>query len=185
MLGKIMALKNKLVPSQKDWVEKFSSEAELIRAVFGRSVIAIHHVGSTAIPGIYAKPEIDIHVEIDTVKNIDKFAEGMILLGYRVRGEEVEPGSHYYSKDENGVRTYKVHVSEAYHPSLRNQLQFRDYLRSHPERAQQYSDLKRNLAKTNTQGILEYLDGKRPFIMDTLAVASENENVLQISRGNS
>lgn len=153
---------------------KFAKEAQLIKEIFGKSALAVHHVGSTAIPGIYAKPEIDIHVEIDTIGNIERYSEGMTFLGYRVRGDEVEPGSHYYSKDENGIRTFKVHVSESSHPSLKNQLQFRDYLRKHPKRAKQYSDLKRRLAETNKTGIMEYLNGKRPFIMDTLALSSTN-----------
>lgn len=177
-----MTLKNKLVPFREDWALKFAKEAGSIANVFGASAIAIHHVGSTAIPGIYAKPEIDIHVEADTVVNIEQYAEGMTLLGYRVRGEAVEPGSYYYSKDEEGIRTFKVHVSEPNHPGLANHLQFRDYLRAHPESAKQYSDLKRRLAETNTTGIMEYLNGKRPFIMDTLALASENETAHKTGR---
>jgi GrpB-like predicted nucleotidyltransferase (UPF0157 family) len=167
-----MALKNKLIPFQDDWALKFREEAELIAKVFGESAIAIYHVGSTSIPGIYAKPEIDIHVEIKAIAGIGQYAEGMTLLGYRVRGEAVEPGSYYYSKDEEGIRTFKVHVSESNHPGLKNHLQFRDYLRAHPDRAKQYSDLKRRLAQTNKTGIMEYLDGKGPFIMETLALAA-------------
>lgn len=174
-----MALKNKLISFQKEWALKYEKEADLIAKVFGDSAIAIHHVGSTAIPGIYAKPEIDIHVEVGTTSNIDQYAEGMSLLGYRVRGEEVEPGSHYYSKDEEGIRTFKVHVSESHHPGLRNHLIFRDYLRTHPDRAKEYSDLKRSLAATNKSGIIEYLNGKRPFIMDTLALAAKKGTAQQ------
>ena len=174
-----MALKNKLIPYQEEWALKFKEEAELIENVFGDSAIAIHHVGSTALSGIYAKPEIDIHVEVSTTSNVDQYAEGMTLLGYRVRGEEVEQGSHYYSKDEEGVRTFKVHVSESHHPGLRNHLIFRDYLRTHPERAKEYSDLKRSLAATNKSGIIEYLNGKRPFIMDTLALAAKKGTAQQ------
>jgi len=180
-----MALKNKLIPFQADWALKFRKEAELIAQVFGESAIAIHHVGSTAIPGIYAKPEIDIHVEIRAIAGIGQYAEGMTLLGYRVRGEEVEPGSHYYSKDEEGIRTFKVHVSESNHPGIKNHLQFRDYLRAHPGRARQYSDLKRRLAESNKAGIMEYLNGKRPFIMDTLALATEMGTAQQTAGDNS
>jgi len=57
-----MALKSKLIPFDKNWGKKFEGEAALLKSIFGKSVIAIHHVGSTAIPGICAKPEIDIHV---------------------------------------------------------------------------------------------------------------------------
>jgi len=138
-------------------------EAECLKEVFGDSVIEIHHVGSTAIPGTYAKPEIDVLVVIKSIDTIDTFSRPMEASGFRVRGEEVETDRFHYSKDVNGVRTCKVHVCEKDHPNVKNQLNFRDFLIAHPEMAKEYSELKLSLEKSNTRGIVEYVEGKGPI----------------------
>ena len=167
-----MALTNKLVPFDERWKKKFLEEAESLKGVFGDSVIEIHHVGSTAIPGIYAKPEIDVLVVIKGIDTIETFSKAMEANGFRVRGEEVETGRFYYSKDVNGVRTCKVHVCENNHPNVKNQLNFRDYLIAHPEIAKEYSDLKLSLAKSNTRGIVEYIEGKDSFVQKILTIST-------------
>ena len=167
-----MALPNKLVPFDESWKAKFMEEAERLKGVFGDSVIEIHHVGSTSIPGIYAKPEIDVLVVIKSIDTIDTFSSPMEANGFRVRGEEVETGRFYYSKNVNGVRTCKVHVCEKDHPNVKNQLNFRDFLIAHPEMAKEYSELKLSLEKTNTRGIVEYIEGKGSFVQKVLALST-------------
>lgn len=168
-----MALKNTLTPYDESWPQKFIEEAKRLKAIFKNAAFNIHHVGSTSIPGIYAKPEIDIHIELENFNLIDNYSEEMQEIGYKVRGEEVEPRCYYYSKNINGVRTCKVHASETGHASLVNHLLFRNYLRANKIKAKEYSELKLRLAKSNKTGIIEYLDGKGPFIQNVIKLAKE------------
>jgi len=96
------------------WTRAFEVEAAALSRVFGDSLVAIHHIGSTSIPGLLAKPIIDILVVLTATETIDRFSGAMEGLGYRVRGECLDavipgtPGRFYFSKDNDGVRTYHV-----------------------------------------------------------------------------
>ena len=142
----------------------FEAEEKLLRDRLGDMVVTVHHVGSTAIPGLKAKPGIDLLILVRSISEIDAINSGMAELAYDVRGECGIEGRHYYSKDTNSIRTHKAHVCEAEHSNIRRQLAFRDYLRDHPEDAREYEALKTRLAEANTDGIAQYLDGKRPYI---------------------
>ena len=142
----------------------FEAERKLIRERLGDMAVAVHHVGSTSIHGIKAKPEIDLLVIVRSISEIHTINSGMTELGYTVRGDCGIKGRYYYSKDVGSRRTHKAHVCEAQHCNVRQQLAFRDYLRDHPDVAKDYEALKTRLADANTQGIGEYLEGKRPFI---------------------
>jgi GrpB-like predicted nucleotidyltransferase (UPF0157 family) len=159
-----MALKSEIREYDPQWSTMFEAEEDLIRARLGDMVVTVHHVGSTAIPGLKAKPEIDLLIVVRSISEIDAVNLEMAELGYDVRGECGIEGRHYYSKDTNSRRTHKAHVCEAQHRNVGRQLAFRDYLRDHPEDAREYEALKTRLAEANTDGIAQYLDGKRPYI---------------------
>jgi GrpB-like predicted nucleotidyltransferase (UPF0157 family) len=150
------------------WPALYEAEAARLCEVFGPELVAIHHIGSTAVPNLPAKPIIDIMAIIRDIRRIGQFDTGMVGLGYRVRGECLEvfgtPGRFYFSKDTDGVRTHQVHVMQASHPDIQEKLALRDYLRGHPHEAAAYADLKQRLAATNTQGIAEYIKGKDTFV---------------------
>jgi GrpB-like predicted nucleotidyltransferase (UPF0157 family) len=105
----------------------FMAERERIASAFGADLIAIHHVGSTAVPGLVAKPEIDILVEISSHRNAPKADAFMRSWGY-VRGKDLSSEHHFYRKDVDGVRTHKVHVCPIGHWQIRKMLRFRDLL---------------------------------------------------------
>src|SRR5947208_7438006 len=98
------------------WRAAFACEARLLEHVFGDALVAIHHVGSTAIPGLPAKPIIDLLVVLRETSAIGRFSSAMEALGYRDRGECLEaeipgtPGRFYFSKDQGGKRTHHTHV---------------------------------------------------------------------------
>jgi GrpB-like predicted nucleotidyltransferase (UPF0157 family) len=142
----------------------FETEKKRIVDRLGEEVAEVHHVGSTAVPGLRAKPEIDILVVVKSLAAIDEIHSAMAELGYAVRGECGIPGRHHYSKDVGSVRTHKAHVCEPQHSTVHEQLAFRDYLRDDPEAARDYERLKIRLAEANIDGMVAYLDGKRPFI---------------------
>lgn len=172
----IVALTSKIAPYRAEWPAQFQAMSAKIRAAFGGELLAIHHVGSTAIPGLAAKPEIDLLVEVFAHRNEAARDAAMALLGY-VRGSQLSDDHHFYRRDVEGVRTHKVHVCLAGHAQIERMLRFRDRLRDDAALRQQYQDLKLGLEAGNVGGIGEYLAGKAPFIddvMSTMQVAPED-----------
>ena len=151
-----------------DWPAKYEEEAMRVRPVFGDTLLEIHHVGSTAIPELAAKPEIDILVVVTTVSAAARWTIGLSGYGY-TRGRDMSRGHLFYKRNVCGVRTHKIHVCLESHEEIEKMLKFRDYLRSHREVCEEYEALKLKLERENTAGIGEYLDGKAPFIEGVLS----------------
>ena len=147
------------------WQAAFEAEAQLIQAALGETVVVIHHIGSTAIPGIYAKPIIDLLVEVKEIVHMDQHQAAMESLGYVSMGEFGIPGRRYFRKEnQQGVRTHHIHAFTTGESEVERHLAFRDYMRTHQEDAQAYSTLKRELAKQYPTRIDLYMDGKDGFI---------------------
>ena len=129
--------------------------------------MTIHHTGSTVIPNIYAKPVVDLLVEVRDIIAVNGRRSAMKSLGYEVMGEYGIPGRQYFRKDNlERIRTYHVHAFETGSAEVKRHLAFRDYMIAHPEEAQRYSELKRKLAKEHAQSIDGYMDGKDGFIKE-------------------
>ena len=164
-----MPLTNKLSPHNPAWFQHYEDEAEALKFLVGDKFCDIHHVGSTAVAGLVAKPEIDILIVVSEETDYSILFSN---LGYQ-RGGDLSPGHQFYKKDFQGVRTHKVHVCTLGHCSIRNFLLFRDYLRTHPVTRDEYGRLKLKLEAQNTGGIQEYLHAKAGFIQDVLAKANK------------
>lgn len=163
-----------LEPHRESWMSDFAAEAARIEAALGSSLRILHHIGSTAIPGIHAKPIIDILAEVESLEAIDARREGMELLGYEVMGEFGIPGRRYFRKNSSaGLRTHQVHAFVAGSPDLVRHLAFRDYLRFHPDIAREYSALKVRLVASCNGDMEAYMDGKDPFIKEVERKALE------------
>jgi len=161
-----------VVAHDPEWESKYTSEAEKIREAFGSIGFEIHHIGSTAIQGIYAKPIIDMLVEVDSIDAVDERAQALVALGYEAMGEFGIPGRRYFRKDnQSGIREFQLHAFAAGSAAVERHLAFRNYLRVHPEVAREYSELKRRLAKEYPSNMEAYIDGKDPFIRATEQVA--------------
>lgn len=157
----------KVVPHDPRWRDAFEAEAKQVAAALGETVVAVHHIGSTAIPGIYAKPVVDLLVEVGDVTAADGRSSAMESLGYEVLGEYGIPGRRYFRKDTpEGVRTHNVHAFEAGSHEVARHLAFRDYMLAHPADAESYSELKRRLAAEHPQSFDAYMDGKDGFIKE-------------------
>jgi len=99
--------KVEVVPHNPRWRNAFEAEAKHIGAALGENVVAIHHIGSTAIPDIYAKPVIDLLVEVENITEVDERSSAMEALGYEAMGEFGIPGRRYFRKNNGeGIRTY-------------------------------------------------------------------------------
>jgi len=155
----------KLIPHSDAWRRKYELETARIRTALGSTATASHHIGSTAIPGILAKPVIDILVEATSVELVDDRSDCMKALGYEAKGTYGIPGRRYFRKDTpKGVREFHVHVFVVGSEEAEKHLAFRDYLRSHPEVAQEYSELKHGLAARHCADKSVYVVGKTSFI---------------------
>ncbi len=155
-----------VVPHSSRWAREFRAEAERLSAALGDEVVAVHHVGSTAIPGMSAKPIIDILLEVREVERLDDLGSEMAGLGYEGRGEFGLPGRRYFAKDTDGRRTHHIHAYTTGNPELERHLAFRDFMISHPENARAYGKLKEGLAKEFPKDIEGYMDGKDAFIKE-------------------
>lgn len=145
------------------WPERYAEEAARLAPVFGPQLDALHHVGSTAVPGLAAKPEIDILAIVHCSGMPDVWTGSLRDLGYR-RGGDLAPGHCFFKRDIGGLRTHKLHVCRAGHPAATAMLRFRDHLCCDPAGRRRYEDLKLRLEAENRDGIAEYLAGKRPYI---------------------
>jgi len=156
-----------VVPHNSEWRDEFEAEAKKVVVALGENIVNIYHIGSTAVPDIYAKPIIDLLVEVTDISKVDGQNSGMKSLGYEVMGEFGIPGRRYFRKDNRkGIRTHHIHTFESGSPELERHLAFRDYMIAHPEDAQKYSELKRKLAEEYPQNPDEYMDGKDSFIKE-------------------
>ena len=166
-----------VVAYDPDWIAAFEKEAAMVRAVFGPRVIAVHHIGSTSVLGLDAKPIIDILVVLDHTDDITSFDRAMEDVGYRVRGECLDapipgtPGRFYFTKETNGVRSHHVHVCAKGHSEIFDKLAFRDYLRAHSSRAAAYGELKRRIAAEYRLDNIGYMHAKDGFVKSTLLEA--------------
>ena len=157
--------KVEVVEHNPEWQNLFKTESQYISKALDRNVVAIHHIGSTAIPHIYAKPIIDLLVEVNNINNVDRSNSNMEHLGYQAMGEFGISDRRFFRKDDSsGIRTHHVHVFEVNSPQVKRHLAFRNYMIAHPKAAQQYSDLKRKLAQQFPYDIESYMDGKDEFI---------------------
>jgi GrpB-like predicted nucleotidyltransferase (UPF0157 family) len=152
-------------PPNPQWPREFDAEAAQVALALGTNVAHIHHIGSTAIPNIYAKPVIDLLVEVSAIEQVDSGNAAMAALGYAAMGEYGIPGRRYFRKDNaQGTRTHHVHTFLAGSPLVTRHLAFRDFMIAHADCAQQYSDLKRRLAAQYPYDIDRYMDGKDAFV---------------------
>jgi GrpB-like predicted nucleotidyltransferase (UPF0157 family) len=152
-----------IAPYNPRWPELFASEAEQIKQALGNNCIAIHHIGSTSVPGLSAKPIIDILPVVKEIQEVDLATHAMESLGYQAKGEYGIAFRRYFQK-EITRRTHNVHVYQEGDPEISRYLKFRDWLRSHPEDAVSYAKLKTELATQYPHDILRYCNGKDAFV---------------------
>ena len=152
-------------PHRISWCQDFASEAARVRNALGCALNALHHIGSTAIPRIYAKPIIDMLADVTSLAAVEEQAHELQAMGYEAMGEFGIPGRRYFRKtNRSGRRTHHLHAFVQRSPHIVRHLAFRDFLLAHPDTAQAYSELKRGLVKTCKGDLEAYMDGKDAFI---------------------
>lgn len=151
-----------VMPHDPNWADRFLAEAAALRAALP---IKLHHIGSTSIPGILAKPIIDLLGEVAELAVADEATPKIEALGYEAMGAFGLPGRRYFRKvTPKGIRTHHLHVYQTGNPELTRHLAFRDYLRAHPDVAADYSALKTKLVAMDGFTAERYMGSKDPFI---------------------
>ncbi|ESU30267.1 hypothetical protein G3A_22005 [Bacillus sp. 17376] len=156
-----------VVPYNPEWKTVFENEKQLLESIFLPAEVEVHHIGSTSVPGLSAKPIIDIMLAADSLEQVEKATPAIEAAGYVVKGENGIPGRRYFQKhDENGMRKVHLHSFEKSSRQLYRHLVFRDYLRSHPQEASKYSDVKEKAARKYGFDIDSYIAEKSPTVKD-------------------
>ncbi len=168
MLGKIV-----IEDYNPGWPAYFEEERARLAQAFGPYALDIHHVGSTSVPGLGAKPIIDIAVATERYPLPDEVVARVLALGFEHKGEFGIPRRHYFRRASNGRYGVHVHANERTSDDYKRHLLFRDYLRAHPQRARAYEELKRRLAEQAGHDREVYTEMKAGFIMETLRLACE------------
>jgi GrpB-like predicted nucleotidyltransferase (UPF0157 family) len=156
-----------LVPYDRAWPPTFAAEATRLRRALPDLFVGLQHMGSTAIPGLIAKPVIDMLAVVDSVEAVDLHRETFEALGYEVMGEFGIPGRRYFRKDDSsGRRTHQLHAFVRGSSHIVRHLDFRDYLRAHPAVAEAYGLLKQRLAAECENDTRRYTEGKTAFVQE-------------------
>lgn len=151
---------------KEKWLQMFEEESRGIWDIFGDELIDIHHIGSTSVSDLKAKPIIDIMPVVKHIEKVDSFNEQMIGIGYEPLGEFGIKGRRYFRKGGE-YRTHQVHVFEEDNKKdIDRHLAVRDYLRTHPEAIKRYGSLKENLVKKFPNDIETYINGKDTFVKE-------------------
>jgi GrpB-like predicted nucleotidyltransferase (UPF0157 family) len=137
----------------------------------GDLAVRVDHVGSTSVPGLAAKPIIDIQTSVSQMVPRDAYVQPLRSLGYLWTLDPWSDEHEYFSRNENGDRAYQIHVCQAEGTWERRHLAFRDWLRIHPDDVAAYSALKRRLSTQHPNDIMSYVDSKTEFIRSVEARA--------------
>ena len=153
------------------WTKIFDCERAAIMERRHPWVIEVHHVGSTSVPGLAAKPLLDIMPVVANPDEGESAVEAMTTLGYLYRGDNGLPGRFYFDKIVEGRRVVHAHMYPQDHSDVGKLMAFRDHLRTHQEAALAYERLKRELASKYRNEREAYTDAKGEFIRDITAAA--------------
>ncbi len=147
----------KVVPYDPNWKVMYEMEASRIAEALGVNCLAVFHIGSTSVPGLSAKPIIDILPVVEDICKVKN--ESMQQLGYIPKGENGIAFRRYFQ-----LPAFNVHIYEEGDPEIWRYLKFRDWLRSHEEDAKQYAKIKLELAAKYPDDMLQYCMGKDAFV---------------------
>ena len=149
------------------WPEIFQQLRAYVRPVLAEVALTVEHVGSTSVPGLAAKPIIDMSVIVASKGQVPLAVERLATLGYVHLGNMGIEGREAFKRPAE-LPAHHLYVCPQGSLGLQNQLAVRDYLRSHPETAQAYADLKKRLAREFPYDIDSYVEGKTNLILGIL-----------------
>ena len=162
----------KLEPYDYNWLILFDKERELLSSQLKGLIINMEHVGSTSIEGLFAKPIIDIAIGVSSLDKVIKIREKVKGIGYLEVPVSID-GKHVFAKNKENKITHFLHIMIYNQDLWRDQISFRDYLRSFPDAKMEYVKLKEELANKYTNDVVSYTNEKKEFVNNILKRAKE------------
>jgi GrpB-like predicted nucleotidyltransferase (UPF0157 family) len=156
----------RIVEYDPGWPGMAEAEIARIAAAMGEAVVRIAHVGSTAVPGLAAKPIVDLQLSVADVDARSLYVEPLEGLGYLFAPDPASPDFHFFGLPAARPRTHHLHVCAAGSEDERRHLAVRDYLRAHPEEVVAYAELKRRLVASTPGDRLAYIEGKEEYVAE-------------------
>ena len=155
-----------LAPHSPDWRAMAAAESARLKAALGEILVTVHHIGSTAIPGILAKPIVDLIPVLRDEAALDEAEAPVRALGYRWYGEYGLAGRRYCTLSDpvSGKRLFQLHIYAPEAAHLPRHLAFHDYLLAHPDLAREYEAEKIRAARAAPHDTNAYNDEKNDFI---------------------
>jgi len=160
-----------IVPYDPEWPKRFTRLGMDLRTALGDVALRIDHVGSTAVPGLAAKPIIDVQISVASFEPLDAFRIPLERLGFLYRADNPDLTKRYFRELPGACRTH-IHVRQAGSWSEQFALLFRDYMRAHLEDARRYAELKTRLAQAYRDDRHGYTDAKSAFIWEITCQAN-------------
>ncbi len=154
----------RVVACDPDWPARAAAEIARIDAALDGAAARIEHVGSTAVPGLAAKPIVDLLVTVEALGRRDRYVGPLEGLGYLFAPDPESPDLHFFGLPAERPRTHHVHVCAAGGEEERRHLALRDYLRAHPAEVAEYAALKRELVARAPADRLAYIAGKEAYV---------------------
>jgi GrpB-like predicted nucleotidyltransferase (UPF0157 family) len=175
-----------LVPYDPNWPVMFEEEAVRLQRALGRLAVRIDHHGSTAVPGLSAKPVIDIQVGVADLQPLAAYGRPLETLGYRHLAHPDDAFCPFFHRPSGWPHTHHVHVVQAGGTEERRTLAFRDYLRNHDDVAREYERLKyrlmTELQPTDAASREAYAAAKTDFVERVVALALSSESIATKAR---
>lgn len=174
-----MALQRGIVELEnfnENWFKEYEKERNFLEEKLKGIALEIHHVGSTSIKGLMAKPVIDILVVIPDLNNILEIENILAGYGYSNRGHQGVEDRYFFAKGPEEARTHYIHFVENNSNTYYNLVYFKRYLIDHPEYITKYCDLKNELAEKYASDRSKYTAGKSEFITEVIKLAKEEYN---------
>ena len=160
----------KVVPYRKEWAREFEKEKARIFQICGDKIVAVEHIGSTSVPGLAAKPIIDIAIGVRRLEDAEQLLRPLRKIGYQFY-KKFQRQRLFVAKGPDENRTHYLHVMRYKGAKWNADQLFRNYLRSHPKEVKRYIQLKTKLAREHSNNRQAYSDGKDIFIKSIIKKA--------------